>query len=57
MVETASPKPRIWTKKASTILQKMMEAVFQERIRLGGRELEQTPRDSEGEGGLACCSP
>ena len=57
MVETASPKPCIWTKKASTILQKMMEAVFQERIRLGGRELEQTPGDSEGEGGLACCSP
>ena len=34
-----------------------MEALFQERIRLGGRELEQTPGDSEGEGGLACCSP
>ena len=57
MVETASPKPCVWTKKASTILQKKMDALFQERIRLSGRELGQTPGDSEGQGGLACCSP
>ena len=25
--------------------------------RLSGKEFEQTPGDSEGQGGLACCSP
>ena len=25
--------------------------------RLNGYEFEQAPRDSEGQGGLACCSP
>ena len=25
--------------------------------RLGGHEFEQAPGDSEGQGGLACCSP
>ena len=25
--------------------------------RLNGRELEQIPRDSEGQGSLVCCSP
>ena len=25
--------------------------------RLNGHELEQTPRDSRGQGGLACCNP
>ena len=25
--------------------------------RLNGHEFEQTPRDSEGQGSLACCSP
>ena len=57
MVETASPKPCVWTKKASTILQKKMEALFQERIRLSGGELGQTPGDSEGQRSLAGYSP
>ena len=28
-----------------------------DRIRLNVRESEHTPRDSEGQGSLACCSP
>ena len=27
------------------------------RNRLSGHDFEQTPGDSEGQGGLACCSP